>query len=120
LRREIEKGPELTEIVGESPALKSALAQARAAAINGQTVLMVGETGTGKELIARAIHRMGARRKQSFIKLDCSNDSSALLEAALLERYSSRFEAANLGTLLIKDVERNLIVLAVGPKYQLM
>ena len=63
---------EIYEIVGESSTLKSVLRQAIDAAKTEVPVLIVGEAGSGKELIARAIHRLGSRRRESFIKVDCA------------------------------------------------
>jgi formate hydrogenlyase transcriptional activator len=105
MRSEIEAQYELDEIVGESAVLKSVLWQARIAAKSDSAVLLTGERGTGKELIARAIHRMGNRRRQSFVKVDCSSVPPARLEAVLFGHDRGRLEAANLGTLLLKRVE---------------
>ena len=102
---ESEGGSELQEIIGESPVLKSVLRQAIEAAKSDSIVLITGEVGTGKELIARAIHRMGSRRTQSFVKIDCTNVPPAQLEAALLGPDRGRLERANLGTLLLSHVE---------------
>jgi DNA-binding NtrC family response regulator len=102
---ESEGEPELQEIIGESPVLKSVLRQAIEAAKSDSIVLITGEVGTGKELIARAIHRMGSRRTQSFVKIDCTNVPPHQLEAALFGPDRGRFEAANRGTLLISHVE---------------
>ncbi len=102
---ESEGGSELQEIIGESPVLKSVLRQAIEAAKSDSIVLITGEVGTGKELIARAIHRMGSRRTQSFVKIDCTNVPPAQLEAAFLGPDRGRLERANLGTLLLSHVE---------------
>jgi formate hydrogenlyase transcriptional activator len=98
-------GPSLDEIVGQSAALKSALQKARSAANSEATVLIIGERGTGKELLARTIHRMGNRRSQSFIKLDCSTVAPSQWEALLFGQDRSRLKAAHLGTLLLKNIE---------------
>jgi formate hydrogenlyase transcriptional activator len=71
LQDEIRSVLNFEEIVGESPALKHVLAQVNTVAPLDATVLILGETGTGKELIARAIHRMSSRKDASFIKLNC-------------------------------------------------
>jgi DNA-binding NtrC family response regulator len=96
---------ELHEIVGDGPVLKSLLRQAIDAAKSNSTVLIIGEPGTGKELIARAIHRTGKRRNQGFIQIDCSNITPAQLEAALFGLERGRLEAASHGTLLLKHIE---------------
>lgn len=93
------------EVVGEHPALKRVIRHAREVAESGSTALIAGEAGTGKELIARAIHRMGHRRRQSFVKIDCSSVAPARLEAALFGHNRGCLESANLGTLLLKSVE---------------
>ena len=95
----------LAQLIGESPAFKRVLQQAIDAAKREGTVLITGEIGTGKELMARAIHRMGNRRRQSFVKLDCSSVVPARLEAELFGAGKSRLEAANHGTLLLKHIE---------------
>ena len=66
---------ELGEIVGESPALKTALSMVSVVAPTDSGVLILGETGTGKELVARAIHKMGSRSEKAFVKLNCARDS---------------------------------------------
>ncbi|MGA9813110.1 MAG: sigma 54-interacting transcriptional regulator [Terriglobales bacterium] len=95
----------LDEFVGESPAAKSLLRQARNAAKSDSLVLITGEKGTGKEMIARVIHRMGKRHTQGFINLDCSDVGPAKLQAALFRHDRSRIEAANQGTLLLEHIE---------------
>jgi DNA-binding NtrC family response regulator len=97
--------PALPEIIGESPVLQSVLRQALSAAKGDSVVLVSGEKRTGKELIARAIHRMGSRRSQSLVKVDCSKLAPAQLEAALFGPDSGRIKAAHRGTLLLSHVE---------------
>jgi transcriptional regulator with GAF, ATPase, and Fis domain len=70
-------------IIGESATLKRALSDARIVASNDATVLILGETGTGKELIARAIHRMSPRKAAGFIKLNCAALPLGLMESEL-------------------------------------
>jgi len=72
LEDEIRSELNFEEIIGDSPELKRVLAQARTVAPSGSTALILGETGTGKELIARAIHRMSKRKDASFIKVNCA------------------------------------------------
>lgn len=103
----------LQEIVGESPALKRMLAQARKVAVSNTTALLVGEAGSGKELIARAIHRMSARRNNSFAKVNCTLSPEAL-ESALFGHpigaltgeslKVGRLELADRGTLVLDEV----------------
>ena len=103
------------EIVGESAELKHVLAQARTVAPSDSTVLILGETGTGKELIARAIHRMSKRRDASFIKVNCAAIPTGLLESELfghekgaftgaVSKKIGRMELADKGTLFLDEV----------------
>jgi len=98
-----EKEPALQEIIGESPIFQSVLRQALNAAKSDSAVLISGEAGTGKELIARAIHRMSSRHSQGFVKVDCSRAASAQVQAVLVQQ--DRLEAARHGTLLLSHVE---------------
>ncbi len=103
------------EIVGESPALKRVLAQAKTVAPSGATVLILGETGTGKELIARAIHRMSLRKENNFIKINCAAIPTGLLESELFGHEKGAFtgaisqrighlELAHKGTLFLDEI----------------
>jgi len=102
-------------IVGRSAALQRALQDVQVVAPTHSGVLILGETGTGKELIARAIHNLSARRDRSFIKLNCAAIPSGLLESELfghergaftgaLMRKAGRFEVADKGTLFLDEV----------------
>ena len=106
---------EFEGIVGSSAALRAVLDQVRVVAPTGTTVLIEGETGTGKELIARAIHIHSDRRRQPFVKVNCASIPSELLESELFghERGSftgaiaqriGRFEAAHGGTLFLDEI----------------
>lgn len=108
-------GPHSEEIVGESAALKRVLDDARTVAPLDTTVLILGETGTGKEVIARAIHRMSARKDLSFIKMNCAAIPAGLLESELfghekgaftgaVNQKVGRLELADKGTLLLDEV----------------
>ncbi len=103
------------EIVGESEPLKRALGHVRTVAPTTATVLILGETGTGKELIARAIHRLSSRAQANFIKLNCAAIPTGLLESELfghekgaftgaVSQKIGRFELANHGTLFLDEV----------------
>lgn len=102
-------------IVGESPALKAALQLVSVVAPTNSSVLISGETGTGKELIARAIHDLSARRERAFVKLNCAAIPLGLLESELfghekgaftgaIAQRMGRFELANKGTLFLDEV----------------
>ena len=115
LRSEIHTEHEFEEILGESPGLRQALAQAETVAPTNSTVLVLGETGTGKELIARAIHHLSSRREHIFAKLNCAAIPSGLLESELfghekgaftgaIAQKPGRFELAHQGTLFLDEV----------------
>jgi len=102
------------DLVGVSAALKRVLRLARTVAPSDATVLILGETGTGKELIARAIHRMSLRKDGSFIKLKCAAIPTGLLESELFghekgaftggsSRKIGRLKLAHGGTLFLDE-----------------
>jgi formate hydrogenlyase transcriptional activator len=106
---------ELGEIVGESPALKTALSLVSVVAPTDSGVLILGETGTGKELVARAIHKLGSRSEKAFVKLNCAAIPLGLLESELfghekgaftgaIAQKTGRFELADKGTLFLDEV----------------
>jgi formate hydrogenlyase transcriptional activator len=106
---------DFTEIVGDSAALKRVQRQVELVAPTDATVLILGETGTGKELIARAIHRMSPRKHLPFITLNCAAIPTGLLESELfgyergaftgaLQQKIGRFEMAHRGTLFLDEV----------------
>jgi formate hydrogenlyase transcriptional activator len=103
------------QVIGNSPALESVLEQVERVAGTDSTVLIQGETGTGKELIARAIHNISARCGRAFIKLNCAAIPLDLLESELfghekgaftgaIAQKIGRFELADKGTLLLDEV----------------
>jgi formate hydrogenlyase transcriptional activator len=115
LEEEIRSEFNFEEIIGESPALKRALSQLELAAPAGTTVLLLGETGTGKELFARAIHNLSPRRDRTFVKVNCAAIPSGLLESELfghergaftgaINQKIGRFELADRGTLFLDEV----------------
>jgi formate hydrogenlyase transcriptional activator len=115
LQDEIRSVLNFEEIVGESPSLQHVLSQVNTVAPIDATVLILGETGTGKELIARAIHRMSARKDGSFIKLNCAAIPTGLLESELFGHEKGAFtgavsakvgrlELADKGTLFLDEV----------------
>ena len=103
------------EIVGESPVLKTALDLLSIVAPTDSSVLIFGETGTGKELVARAIHRLSSRSEKPFVKLNCAAIPIGLLESELfghekgaftgaVAQRTGRFELADKGTLFLDEV----------------
>jgi formate hydrogenlyase transcriptional activator len=103
------------DIVGKSPALQKALEQVAIVAPTDSTVLLYGETGTGKELIARAIHNLSSRRKRSLVRINCAAIPSGLLESELfghergaftgaLMQKKGRFELADGGSLFLDEI----------------
>jgi formate hydrogenlyase transcriptional activator len=110
-----EPGAESGGIVGNSPALKTALQLVSVVAPTDSGVLILGETGTGKELIARAIHNLSSRGERAFVKLNCAAIPLGLLESELfghekgaftgaVAQKTGRFELANKGTLFLDEV----------------
>jgi len=115
LQDEIRNELNFEEIIGESPVLKRVLSQVKTVAPSDATALILGETGTGKELIARAIHRLSSRKNNSFIKLNCAAIPTGLLESELfghekgaftgaVTQKIGRLELADKGTLFLDEV----------------
>lgn len=113
------------QIVGNSPALESVLANVERVAPTDSTVLILGETGTGKELIARAIHQLSSRAGRPFIKLNCAAIPADLLESELfghekgaftsaIAQKLGRFEMADTGTIFLDEIGD--LPLALQPK----
>jgi formate hydrogenlyase transcriptional activator len=115
LREEIDRSSMFEEIVGSSPALQRVLAQVAKVAKTDSTVLILGETGTGKELIARAIHKRSSRSSRAFIRVNCAAIPPSLIASELfghekgaftgaLQRRLGRFEAADGGTIFLDEI----------------
>jgi formate hydrogenlyase transcriptional activator len=115
LEDEIRAEQDFEDIVGYSPALRHVLQQVETVAPTDSTVLIQGETGTGKELIARAIHDRSTRRERTFIKINCAAIPMGLLESELfghekgaftgaIARKIGRFELAHQGTLFLDEI----------------
>ena len=115
LREEIKLDHNFEEIVGESQSIKAVLRQIEQVALTDSTVLIRGDTGTGKELMARAIHNLSPRRARSLVKVNCGAIPANLVESELfghekgsftgaLQRRIGRFELADGGTIFLDEV----------------
>jgi len=115
LREEIDQAFMFEDIVGSSPALQTVLSSIVKVAPTDSTVLITGETGTGKELIARAIHKHSRRSGQAFISVNCASIPSSLIASELfghekgaftgaVQRRQGRFEMAHSGTIFLDEV----------------
>jgi formate hydrogenlyase transcriptional activator len=111
----IGSGARFDEIVGKSEALKHILREIETVAPANSTVLIYGETGTGKELIARAVHSLSSRRSSAFVKLNCAAIPAGLLESELfghekgaftgaIAQRIGRFEMAHKGTMFLDEI----------------
>jgi formate hydrogenlyase transcriptional activator len=115
LREDVDRVSMFEEIVGSSAPLRRLLAQVTKVAATDSTVLISGETGTGKELIARAIHKRSGRSSRAFIRVNCAAIPSSLIASELfghekgaftgaVQRRLGRFESADGGTILLDEV----------------
>jgi PAS domain S-box-containing protein len=115
LESEIQTELGFEKIIGQSPALREVLKKARVVAPTDSTVLLLGETGTGKELVARSVHSLSSRRDKTFIKLNCAAVPSGLLESELfghekgaftgaVSQKVGRIELADKGTLFLDEI----------------
>ena len=102
-------------IIGQSPAIRNVLEQVRIVAPTDATVLLHGETGAGKELVARAIHNLSSRARRNFVRMNCAAIPSGLLESELfghekgaftgaLNQKKGRFELADQGSLFLDEI----------------
>jgi formate hydrogenlyase transcriptional activator len=125
LQDEIRTEYNFEEIIGESRALKMILEQLQTVAPTDSTILILGETGTGKELIARAIHNLSGRRERTLVKVNCAAIPTGLLESELfghekgaftgaIAQRVGRFELAHRGTIFLDEVGD--IALELQPK----
>jgi formate hydrogenlyase transcriptional activator len=115
LREEIDRASMFEEIIGSSKPIRQLLKQVEKVAPSDLTVLILGETGTGKELIARALHRRSKRANRPFIRVNCAAIPQSLIASELfghekgaftgaLQRRVGRFEAAHAGTLFLDEI----------------
>jgi formate hydrogenlyase transcriptional activator len=115
LEEEVRTEHEFGDIVGESPALRAVLKAVETVSPTDSTVLVCGATGTGKELIARALHALSPRKDRTFVKLNCAAIPTGLLESELfghekgaftgaIAQKVGRFELANQGTLFLDEI----------------
>ena len=117
MQGEVHSEPDFDGIVGQSPVLKAVLALAREMAVRDAPVLILGETGSGKESMARAIHRISGRRNHSFVKVNCATTAEEQLESELfghqkessddaISQTTGPLELANKGTLFLQEIAR--------------
>ncbi len=115
LREDLDRASMFEEIVGSSPALQRVLAQVAKVAKTDSTVLILGETGTGKELVARAVHKRSRRASGAFIRVNCAAIPPSLVASELfghekgaftgaVQRRLGRFEAADGGTIFLDEI----------------
>lgn len=116
LRSQLEHNTGVKKIIGESPEMNEVMRQVKLAAAVDSTVLITGETGTGKELVAQAIHDSSPRRKGPLIELNCASLPDALVESELfghkrgsftgaIRDYPGNFVAADGGTILLDEID---------------
>jgi len=125
LEQEIRDALDFEDIIGQNPALTRVLNEVKTVAPSDATVLILGETGTGKELVARAVHRLSNRASGNFVKVNCAAIPAGLLESELfghekgaftgaISQKIGRLELADKGTLLLDEVGE--IPLELQPK----
>jgi Nif-specific regulatory protein len=115
---------ELPDVVGASPAMREVYRQVRLVAPTAASVLLVGETGTGKEMIARAVHRLSQRAEGPYVRVNCGALAESLLESELfghvkgaftgaIDNKTGRFEAAHGGTIFLDEISSMSLKLQV-------
>ena len=123
LRQALKREYRFRDLLSKSPAMQSVFELARTAARSASTILILGESGSGKEVLARAIHQESPRAEQAFVAVSCAALTETLLESELfghekgsftgaIARRKGKFEAAHLGTLFLDEVGD------IGPKLQ--
>ncbi|MCA9105934.1 MAG: sigma-54-dependent Fis family transcriptional regulator [Planctomycetales bacterium] len=119
-----ETGPPIQGLIGSSPAMQEVYRLTRRAATSNASVLLLGETGTGKELIATALHRLSARGSGPLVKVNCGALTESLLESELfghvrgaftgaVANRTGRFEAAHTGTIFLDEINSTSLLLQV-------
>ena len=119
-----ESGPPIPGIIGLGPAMEDVYRITRRVAKSNASVLLLGETGTGKELIATAIHRLSGRNTGPFVKVNCGALSESLLESELfghvrgsftgaVNNRTGRFEAAHTGSIFLDEINSTSLLLQV-------
>jgi len=117
-------GPPIPGLIGSSPAMEEVYRLTRRVAGSNASVLILGETGTGKELIANAVHRLSDRQSGPFVKVNCGALSESLLESELfghvrgsftgaVNNRTGRFEAAHTGTIFLDEINSTSLLLQV-------
>lgn len=115
LRKQLQDRFEFSNIIGNSPAMKTVFARMSRIAKTDSTVLVTGESGTGKELVARALHYNGSRKDKPFVAVNCGAIPESLLETELfghvrgaftgaIKDKAGKFESANLGTIFLDEI----------------
>jgi transcriptional regulator with PAS, ATPase and Fis domain len=124
IRLDKQHGPPIPGIIGSSPAMEAVYRLTRRVAPSNASVLLLGETGTGKELIAKAVHRLSARGSGPFVRVNCGAISESLLESELfghvrgsftgaIDNRTGRFEAAHTGTVFLDEINSTSPMLQV-------
>src|SRR5688572_7400511 len=119
-----ETGPPIAGLIGASPAMEAVYRLTRKVAKTNASVLLLGETGTGKEMIATAIHRLSQRSSGPFVRVNCGALSESLLESELfghvrgaftgaVNNRTGRFEAAHAGTIFLDEINSTSLLLQV-------
>jgi transcriptional regulator with GAF, ATPase, and Fis domain len=119
-----QSGPPIAGLIGSSPAMEKVFQLTRRVARSNASVLLLGETGTGKELIAKAVHQLSPRGSGPFVRVNCGALSESLLESELfghvrgaftgaIDNRTGRFEAAHTGTVFLDEINSTSPILQV-------